>query len=172
MKNTSTTLTDTATDLRIERVEGRQALEQFIDFPHDLYAGDPNYVPELFMAQEALLNREKSPFFRHSEAEYYLARSPQGKILGRIAAIRNNNYIEFAKDNAGFFGFFEVVEDYNVAKALLDTAFDWLRAQGLERVIGPTNFSTNETCGLLIENFEEPPFILTTSNYPYFAEFL
>ncbi|MEO6760061.1 MAG: hypothetical protein ABIO24_11460, partial [Saprospiraceae bacterium] len=87
-------------------------------------------------------------------------------------AIRNNNYIEFAKDNAGFFGFFEVVEDYNVAKALLDTAADWLRAQGLERVIGPTNFSTNETCGLLIENFDEPPFILTTYNYPYFAEFL
>ncbi len=64
--------------VRIEAVEGRQSLKQFIDFPHDLFAGDPNYVPELFMAQEALLNREKSPFFLHSTAAYFLARSPEG----------------------------------------------------------------------------------------------
>ncbi len=156
----------------IEKVEGRKALQQFIDFPHDLYAGDPNYVPELFMAQEALLNRQKSPFFHHSTAEYFLARSPEGKVVGRIAAIRNNNYLEFTGDQAGFFGFFDVVEDYEVARTLLDTAADWLRAEGLERVIGPTNLSTNETCGVLIENFEEPPFVLTTYNYPYYGEFL
>ncbi len=172
MKNTSTTLPETTLDLRIERVEGHKALQQFIDFPHDLFAGDPLYVPELFMAQEALLNRKKSPFFLHSEAEYFLAKSPEGKVLGRIAAIRNNNYIEFAQEQTGFFGFFDVVNDYHVAKTLLDTAADWLRAQGLERVLGPTNFSTNETCGLLIENFEEPPFVLTTYNYPYYAELL
>jgi GNAT superfamily N-acetyltransferase len=172
MKNTFTTAPETASELRIERVEGRKALQQFIDFPHDLYAADPNYVPELFMAQEALLNRAKSPFFQHSDAEYFLAKAPNGQLLGRIAAIRNKNYIQFAGDQAGFFGFFDVVEDYNVAKELLDTASDWLRAQGLERVIGPTNFSTNETCGVLIENFDEPPFVLTTYNYPYYAEFL
>ncbi|MCY7329402.1 MAG: hypothetical protein LH618_12700, partial [Saprospiraceae bacterium] len=160
------------TSVHIEKVEGRKALQQFIDFPHDLYAGDPNYVPELFMAQEALLNRQKSPFFQHSTAEYFLARSPKGHIVGRIAAIRNNNYLDFTGDKAGFFGFFDVVEDYEVAQALLDTAAGWLRAEGLERVIGPTNLSTNETCGVLVENFEEPPFVLTTYNYPYYGEFL
>ncbi len=156
----------------IEAVGDRRALKQFIDFPHDLFAGDPNYVPELFMAQEALLNREKSPFFLHSSAEYFLARSPEGKILGRIAAILNNNYNEFTGEKAGFFGFFDVIDDYSVVKSLLDTASDWLRQQGLDRVIGPANFSTNETCGVLIENFEEPPFVLTTYNHPYYAEFL
>ena len=160
------------TAVNIERVEGRAALQQFIDFPHDLYAGDPHYVPELFMAQEALLNRTKSPFFQHSEAEYFLARSPEGKLLGRIAAIRNNNYIQFSGEQAGFFGFFDVVNDFEVARALLDTAGDWLRAQGLERVIGPANLSTNETCGILIEDFDEPPFVLTTYNYPYYADLL
>ncbi len=158
--------------IRIEKVESRQALAQFIDFPHDLFAGDPNYVPELFMAQEALLNREKSPFFKHSTAEYFMARSSEGKVVGRIAAIRNNNYIEFTGDKAGFFGFFDVIEDYDVAQALLNVAVDWLRGEGLERVIGPTNLSTNETCGILIENFDEPPFVLTTYNRPYYAEFL
>lgn len=158
--------------VRIEAVEGRQSLKQFIDFPHDLFAGDPNYVPELFMAQEALLNREKSPFFLHSTAAYFLARSPEGKIVGRIAAIRNNNYIAFTGEKVGFFGFFDVIDDYHVAKALLNTAADWLRQQGLDRVIGPANFSTNETCGVLIDNFDEPPFILTTYNRPYYADLL
>ena len=160
------------TSLRIEQVKGRRALAQFIDFPHDLYAGDPNYVPELFMAQEALLNPKKSPFFLHSEAAYFLARSSEGKILGRIAAIRNNNYTAFTGDQAGFFGFFDVANDYEAARLLLDTASDWLRQQGFHRVIGPANFSTNETCGVLIENFEEPPYIMTTYNYPYYADFL
>lgn len=158
--------------IRIEKVEGRRALQQFIDFPHDLFAGDPNYVPELFMAQEALLNREKSPFFKHSTAEYFLARSAEGKIVGRIAAIRNNNYLQFTGEKAGFFGFFDVVEDYEVAQALLDTAADWLRREGLDQIIGPTNLSTNETCGVLIENFTEPPFVLTTYNPPYYAGLL
>ena len=158
--------------VRIEKVESKRALKQFIDFPHDLFAGDPHYVPELFVAQEALLNREKSPFFQHSRAEYFLARSQEGKILGRIAAIQNNNYNAFTGEKAGFFGFFDVFEDYGVAKTLLDTAADWLREQGLDRVLGPANFSTNETCGLLIENFDEPPFVLTTYNHPYYADFL
>ncbi len=158
--------------IKIEKVEGTRALKQFIDFPHDLFAGDPNYVPELFMAQEALLNPKKSPFFLHSTAEYYVARSPEGKIQGRIAAILNNNYNDFTGEKAGFFGFFDVINDYNVAKTLLDTASDWLREKGLTRVLGPANFSTNETCGILIENFDEPPFILTTYNYPYYADFL
>ncbi len=158
--------------IQIELVEGSKALKQFIDFPHDLYAGDPNYVPELFMAQEALLNRKKSPFFQHSAAAYFLARSAQGKILGRIAAINNRNYNAFTGEKAGFFGFFDVINDYSVAKTLLDTAVDWLRQQGLDRVLGPTNLSTNETCGLLIENFDEPPYVLTTYNFPYYADLL
>jgi GNAT superfamily N-acetyltransferase len=162
----------TTRSVQIEQVSGPKALKQFIDFPHDLYASDPNYVPELFMSQEALLNPKKSPFFLHSTAEYFLARDSNGKIVGRIAAIRNNNYIEFSKEKAGFFGFFDVINDYSVASALLDAACDWLRKEGLESVIGPCNLSTNETCGLLIENFDEPPFVLTTYNAPYYSAFV
>lgn len=174
MKNTATreSIQVSTPTFNIEKVVGSRALKQFIDFPHDLYSGDPNYVPELFMAQEALLNQQKSPFFEHSTAEYFLARSVEGKILGRIAAINNRNYNDFTGEQSGFFGFFDVIEDYSVAKTLLDTAADWLRQQGFDRVLGPTNLSTNETCGVLIENFDEPPFVLTTYNFPYYADFL
>ena len=149
----------------------KKQLTQFIDFPHDLYANDPLYVPMLFMEQEALLNPKKSPFFKHSTADYFLAKK-DGQIVGRIAAIRNNNHIAFTGKQEGFFGFFDVVNDYEVAKKLLDTAAEWLRTEGLTTVIGPANFSTNETVGLLVENFDEPSFIMNTYNSAYYADIL
>ena len=149
----------------------KKQLTQFIDFPHDLYANDPLYVPMIFMEQEALLNPKKSPFFKHSTADYFLAKK-DGQIVGRIAAIRNNNHIAFTGKQEGFFGFFDVVNDYKVAKKLLDTAAEWLRTEGLTTVIGPANFSTNETVGLLVENFDEPSFIMNTYNSAYYADIL
>lgn len=146
-------------------------LRRFIDFPHDLYAGDPNYVPMLYMEQEALLNPKKSPFLKHSAAEYFLALQ-NGKIAGRIAAILNRNHIAFTGRQEGFFGFFDVVNDQAVNNALLDAATAWLRGHGITKVIGPANFSTNETCGLLVENFDEPPFIMNTYNAPYYIQLL
>ncbi|TNE56048.1 MAG: hypothetical protein EP344_12970 [Bacteroidetes bacterium] len=149
----------------------KSQLRRFIDFPHDLYAGDPNYVPMLYMEQEALLNPKKSPFFKHSTAAYFLA-VQNGKIAGRIAAILNRNHLQFTGRQEGFFGFFDVINDQAVADALLDAAAEWLRQQGITNVVGPANFSTNETCGLLVENFDEPPFIMMTYNAPYYIDLL
>lgn len=159
--------------IRIERIDpaNRRQLRAFIDFPHDLYEGDPNYVPMLYMEQEALLNPRKSPFFRHSTAEYFMAYD-HGRPVGRIAAILNRNHIAFTGRPEGFFGFFDVVNDEHTAAALLATAEQWLRQQGVEKVIGPANFSTNETCGLLVENFERPPMVMMTYNAPYYATLL
>ena len=156
--------------LKLDKSNKKQ-LTQFIDFPHDLYANDPLYVPMIFMEQEALLNPKKSPFFKHSTADYFLAKK-DGQIVGRIAAIRNNNHIAFTGKQEGFFGFFDVINDYEVAKKLLDTAAEWLRTEGLTNVIGPANFSTNETVGLLVENFDEPSFIMNTYNSKYYADIL
>lgn len=159
--------------MRIERIDpaNRRQLRAFIDFPHDLYEGDPNYVPMLYLEQEALLNPRKSPFFRHSTAEYFMAYD-HGRPVGRIAAILNRNHIAFTGRPEGFFGFFDVVNDAHAAAALLATAEQWLRQQGVEKVIGPANFSTNETCGLLVENFERPPMVMMTYNAPYYATLL
>lgn len=149
----------------------KKLLRKFIDFPHDLYDRDPNYVPMLFIEQEALLNPKKSPFFKHSSAAYFLALR-DGRIAGRIAAILNRNHIAYTGRQEGFFGFFDAINDQETANALLDTATKWLREQGMAKVIGPANFSTNETCGLLVENFDEPPFVMNTYNAPYYMELL
>jgi len=145
--------------------------KRFIDFPHDLYAGDPNYVPEIYLGQKELLDEKKNPFFQHSKAQLFLAFFDD-KIVGRIAAIRNNEYNRFANANAGFFGFFETTDHYEVAKSLLDTAADWVKKEGLDALFGPTNFTTNDVAGLLVEGFDRPPVVMMAYNKPYYAEFL
>lgn len=145
--------------------------KRFIDFPHDLFEGDPNYVPEIFLGQKDLLSEKSNPFFQHSKIQLFLALR-NDKIVGRIAAIRNNKYIEFSSTNAGFFGLFDVIDDYEVAKLLLDTACSWLKKEGLSSAIGPANLSTNDTAGLLVEGFDRPPVVMMTYNKPYYAEFL
>ncbi|MFY0625189.1 MAG: hypothetical protein JXR07_02760 [Reichenbachiella sp.] len=156
--------------IEIKQVQSKKDLTKFIDFPHELYKHDDNYVPELFLAQEDLLGK-KHPFFLHSEADYFLAYQDE-KIVGRIAAIKNNNFIEYTGDQAGSFGFFDVIDDFEVAKALLDKATEWVKAKGLVQLLGPSNFSTNETCGTLIEGFDSPPTVMMTYNKPYYADFL
>ena len=145
--------------------------KRFIDFPHQLYEGDPNYVPEIYLGQKELLDEKKNPFFQHSKAQLYLALR-DGKIVGRIAAIRNNEYNKFTNTNVGYFGFFEVIEDYEVAKLLLDTAVAWVEKEGLDAMLGPTNFTTNDVAGLLVEGFDRPPVVMMAYNKSYYAGFL
>ncbi len=156
--------------IEIKPVYSKRELASFIDFPHDLYKDDPNYVPELFIAQKDLLTTH--PFHKHSSLQPFLAYN-SGKIVGRIAAILNNAHNSFNKVNDGFFGFFDCVNNQETANALFETAGRWLREKGADqKFIGPVNFSTNETCGLLIEGFGSPPVLMNTYNFPYYAELI
>ncbi|WP_422361560.1 hypothetical protein [Reichenbachiella sp.] len=157
--------------IEVIKVQEKKDLKKFIDFPHELYAHDGNYVPELYLAQKDLLNKKSHPFFDHSEADFFLAYKNDA-IVGRIAAIKNNNYLEFTGDQSGKFGFFDVIDDYEVAEALLNTVADWQTERGLKHLTGPENYSTNETCGTLIEGFDTPPTVMMPYNKPYYKGFL
>ena len=157
--------------IEIKKVENKKDLKKFINFPHDLYKDDPNYVPMLDMAAKELFSEKKNPFFEHSSVENYMAYK-DGKLAGRISAIRNNNYNKYHNSNVGFWGFFDVINDYEVAKALFDTVKKWNRDHGFEAMIGPVNFSTNDTAGLLIEGFDMPPITEMTYNKPYYQDLI
>ncbi|RYF88043.1 MAG: hypothetical protein EOO03_09315 [Chitinophagaceae bacterium] len=150
-------------------VKSKKELAAFIDFPHDLYKNDPNYVPELFIAQKDLLTTH--PFHKHSSLQPFLIYT-DGKVTGRIAAILNNNHNKFNHANDGFFGFFDCINDAATAKQLFDTAAKWLREKGVETMIGPVNFSTNEACGLLVKGFDSPPMVMMTYNAAYYADLM
>ncbi|WP_412068197.1 N-acetyltransferase family protein [Rubrivirga sp. IMCC43871] len=143
----------------------------FLDFPYGHYADDPHFVPPLRMDQKGVLNPKKNPFFEHGALQPFLAER-DGEIVGRIAGIENGQHLATYGDGNGFFGFFECVEDYAVAHALLDAAADWLRARGLTGVRGPTNPTMNDVAGLLVDGFDRPPSILLPYNKPYYAEYL
>lgn len=157
--------------IEVRPVSNPRDLKAFIDFPHDLYKENPNYVPELFIAQRDLLTPGKHPFHKHSSLQCFLL-YVDGKVQGRIAAIQNNNHNAFNKANDGFFGFFDCVNNQQYASLLFQEAEKWLKERGLSTIIGPVNFSTNEACGLLIAGFDRPPYAMMTYNEPYYLQLI
>ncbi len=157
---------------RVEPISGGKCLGKFIDFPHDLYRADPNYVPELYIAQRDLLSPDKHPFHRHSRVQLFLAYDGQNRVTGRIAAILNRNHNAFHGTSDGFFGFFDCINEPETAGLLVDAAAGWVKEQGATTLIGPTNFSTNETCGLLVSGYDSPPVVMMPYNAPYYADLL
>ena len=99
-------------------------------------------------------------------------RKKAGKLSGRIASIVNQRHIEFHNEKAGFFGFFESVNDHAVSDALLDKASETLGNEGMEIMRGPMSFSTNEECGLLLEGFDSPPMLMMPYNPPYYHDLM
>jgi hypothetical protein len=155
---------------RIVPVKSKKELGAFIDFPHELYKNDPNYVPELFIAQRDLLTTH--PFHKHSSLQCFLAYNGD-EVVGRIAAILNNNHNTFNQRNDGFFGFFDCINNQETANLLFATVTQWLKDKGVEqKIIGPVNFSTNEACGVLIKGFDSPPFLMMTYNAPYYVQLI
>lgn len=142
-------------------------LGAFIDYPFALFSTHPHWVGELKKDTEHLL-ATAHPFWRHGERALFMA-FRDGKPAGRIAAIVNRAHNSFHSENCGFFGFFDCAEDKDAAAGLFAAAEKYLRAKGMDKIRGPVNPSTNETCGLLIEGFDGPPMIMMPYNPPYYA---
>jgi GNAT superfamily N-acetyltransferase len=155
--------------LTVRPVRTRADLRRFIALPYRLHARDPNWVPPLRRDVRQVLDRHRNPFFEHAEAEYSLAVGGRGEVLGRIAAIANRLHNETHHDRVGFHGFFESIDDGEVAAALFDAAGKWLRARGLEAMRGPASFSVNDECGLLVDGFGTPNVIMMPHNPSYYA---
>lgn len=145
---------------------------RFIKLPWQLYKGNKFWVPPLIFDVRNNLNTRKNPFYKHSEIELFLAEKDDGKLVGRIAAIKNDNHNKFHEDKAGFFGFFESINDHAVSDLLLETACEWCKSKGFDTVIGPVNPSTNDECGLLIDGFDSSPVLMTSYNPPYYQEMI
>lgn len=145
-------------------------MKDFISFPFALYEDDAFHAPQLRRDQQEHFSL-RNPFFQYAKVSFFLALR-EGRPVGRIAAILNRKHIEYHREKAGFFGFFEAVNDPDVAAGLLDRAAEVLKAEGMDRMRGPMSFSTNEECGFLMEGFDQPPLIMTPYNPPYYHELM
>lgn len=143
----------------------------FVDLAWDLYKHDPLWVPPLRGNQRELLGYKRHPFHDYGEVQTFLAWK-NGRACGRIAAIVNREHNRTYREERGFFGFFECIDDGAVARALLDAARQWLLSRGMHGMRGPVNPSMNYECGLLVEGFDSAPTFMMTYNPPYYAELL
>ncbi len=138
----------------------------FIRLPYKMYKDYPYWVPPLLMDRKKLIDRKNNPFYKHARMEMFLAEK-DGTLVGRIAGIVNDNHNREHKENIGFFGFFECINDQAVANALFAAAEAWLKEQHVDAVRGPANPSVNDEYGLLVEGFDRTPMILSPYNPPY-----
>jgi GNAT superfamily N-acetyltransferase len=156
-------------ELTIRPVRSRRELKRFVKVPFHLHRNHPQWVPPLILDRMQFLDRAKNPYFEHAEAEYFIAERG-GKPVGRISAQLDRRWDEFQGGADGMFGFFETVEDREVAAALLAAAEDWLRERGRTRILGPMDFTTNDEVGMLIEGYELRPMILQNWHPPHYRE--
>ena len=143
---------------------------QFIKMPWKIYANDPNWVPPLISAQKELLDKKKNPFFRYSDVRFFLAWY-DGQPVGRIASIINRNHNSYHEENIGFFGYFETIPVYEVARKLLKVVMIHLKKDQMDYMRGPVNLSTNYEVAALVDSFDQPPVINMTYNPEYYPEF-
>lgn len=139
----------------------------FVDVPFRLYAADPNWVPPLKAEVKGLITPGSNPWFEHGEAQFFLAER-DGQAVGRISAHIDRLALAQPPEQgfgpgAGFFGLFEA-DNAETASALIASAEDWLRAQGMNRAIGPISLSVWDEIGLLIEGFDTPPTVMMQFN--------
>ena len=154
--------------LIIQPVSGRKQLKEFIALPHRLYANEPNWTAPLWFEQRHRYS-QKNPFFRHATWQAWLVRR-NDQVVGRISAQIDELFEDPGGERVGFFGSIEAEDDPQIFALLLNTAEQWLREQGIQRVRGPFNLSINEECGLLIEGYEYPPYMMMGHAHKYYAK--
>lgn len=156
-------------EIQITLVRSARDRKRFLNVPYRLHRREPHWIAPLKISQKDILDTRRHPFYKTADVEMFLAER-DGRVVGRIMAILNRAHNEFHHERAGFFGFFEVENDKQVATALFDAARDWLRERGMEVIRGPVNPSTNYELGLLVEGFDLDPTVLMTYNPAYYVE--
>ncbi len=151
----------------INTVESRSELRDFIDLPWKIYAEYPKWVPPLKKEVRRMLDPRIHPFWEFSERILFLARRGS-ETVGRIAGIIDRHHNEVHGEQMGIWGFFECVDDPEVASALFSSVETWLRRKGMTFLRGPLNPSINYEAGLLVDGFDDPPALMMTYNPPYY----
>jgi hypothetical protein len=141
-------------------------VDDFIRAAHVVFEGDPNWVAPLNLMIKEQLSPKKNPLFEHAESALFTAWK-DGKLVGRVSATIDQEHLKRYNDALGFFGFFDTIDDAEVARALIDAAAAWLKARGMHRMRGPLSMSINEEVGLLVEGFDTPPMLLMSHSRAY-----
>jgi GNAT superfamily N-acetyltransferase len=156
-------------DIRV--VETKRELKTFIKVPFEIFKGNPYWVPPLIMDELQTFNPGKNPAYEHAEARLFLAYK-DGKAVGRITGILSHAANDKYKTKNLRFGWFDTINDYEVARSLFEALEKWGKERGMETMTGPHGFSDLDPEGMLVEGFDRLPTISVIYNFPYYPGFV
>ena len=158
-------------DIVIKEAKTKAEYLAFVKFPYSLYKENPNWVPPLINDEIETIDPDLNPVYQNANASFFLAYQDE-KIVGRIAAIVNWIEVKEIKKSKVRFGWFDVIDNIDVTKSLIDCVIKFGKDQNLESIEGPLGFSNLDKAGLLIKGYEEQNTMITLYNHPYYSEHL
>jgi len=158
-------------DIVIKEAKTKAEYLAFVKFPYSLYKENPNWVPPLINDEIETIDPDLNPVYQNANASFFLAYQDE-EIVGRIAAIVNWIEVKEIKKSKVRFGWFDVIDNINVTKSLIDCVIKFGKDHNLESVEGPLGFSNLDKAGLLIKGYEEQNTMITLYNHPYYSEHL
>lgn len=156
--------------ITIKKVSTRKELKTFIRFNYELYKENPYSVPDLYDDMLNTFSPKKNAAFEFCEAEYFLAYSDDGKVVGRIAGIINHRANETWQKKEVRFGWIDFLDDIGISRALLETVGRWGKSKGMDTIQGPLGFTDFDAEGMLVEGFDQLSTMSTIYNYPYYPQ--
>jgi hypothetical protein len=154
---------------RTLNTDQKKDVRLFKSLPFQLYHKNPYWIPPVPGEIEFAMNRQKHPFYAHSDADFIIVESGK-QILGRIAVLKNRHFCELHQINTAFFYYYEAVEDGEVAGLLLSAAQDWCRQRKIDHIMGPRGLLRSNCIGMLVEGFDQPFATGMTYNLPYYQD--
>lgn len=152
-------------DIKEIDVTSKSQVSQFIRFPYQLYHNHPHWVPPLFIDTKIHLDKNKHPFYEHSDADFFVALN-DNQVVGRIAALENRRFNEYHNTRQAQFYLFECIDDLDVARMLFEQVIKWAKSRNLNQLVGPKGFGALDGYGMLVEGFEHRQ-MMTMMNYNY-----
>jgi hypothetical protein len=149
----------------------KQQIQDFLSLPSRIYRDIPQWVPPLEGEERARLDLRRYPFYRHSEAAFFL-KYRDGIPVGRLAVLDNRLYNDHNHEETAFFYMFECEPEPVSASGLFESAFDWAQRRRLNKVLGPRGFTALDGLGLLVRGFERRPALGMPYNPPYYSELI
>jgi GNAT superfamily N-acetyltransferase len=156
--------------MEIKEVTTGRELHEFLRLPWKVYRGNSIWVPPLFSDMKFRLDKTRNPFFDHARVQSFVLKENR-ETLGRITAIIDEKHNDFHHEKVGFFGFFECMPRYEIARVLFDAARAWCGSRGMKTLRGPMNPSMNDECAFLLQGSDSSPVFMMTYNPPYYLDY-
>ena len=155
----------------IKEVLSRNDLRDFIYLPEKVHRNEPEWLPPIYMDERVLYNKKKNKSFKYADALILVAYK-NNKPVGRIMGLINRRYNTIHNEQHGRFCFMECYNDQEVFHALISRVEEWVRQNGMIKIVGPLGFSDKDPQGFQTEGFEYPQFMTSANNSPYMVNLI